>query len=71
VRRVRDGDAPRAKIIGDHLRLVLTGLHMHDTGEDGVQWPRLLERAAPSTALVETIAERRRRRSLRHSTSRI
>ena len=39
-------------MVGDHLRLILAGLHMHHTGEDEVLWPLLLERAAPSTGLV-------------------
>ena len=55
VRRVADGDTARAGIIGGHLSLILAGLHMHHTGEDEVLWPLLLERAAPSTGLVETM----------------
>jgi hemerythrin-like domain-containing protein len=55
VRRVRDGDTARARVVADHLALIMSGLHMHHTGEDVVLWPLLLERAAPSTALVETM----------------
>ena len=55
VRRTADGDTARARIVGDHLRLIMGGLHMHHTGEDEVLWPLLLERAAPSTGLVETM----------------
>jgi hypothetical protein len=55
VRRVADGDTARAAIVGGHLALILAGLHMHHTGEDEVLWPLLLERAAPSTGLVETM----------------
>jgi hypothetical protein len=55
VRRVADGDTARAEIVGGHLSLILSGLHMHHTGEDEVLWPLLLERAAPSTGLVETM----------------
>ena len=35
--------------------LILDGLHMHHTGEDEVLWPRLLERAAPSAELLNTM----------------
>ncbi len=38
-----------------HHRLVLDGLHHHHSGEDDILWPALLERAAPSTGLVETM----------------
>ena len=55
IRDVADGDVARARVVGGHLSLVLDGLHMHHTGEDEVLWPRLLERAAPEAALVETM----------------
>jgi hypothetical protein len=55
VRRTPEGDTRRAKIVADHVRLCLAGLEMHHTGEDAVLWPLLLERAAPSTGLVETM----------------
>ena len=55
VRQVADGDTRRAKVLADHLRLCLAGLEMHHTGEDVLLWPLLLERAAPSTGLVETM----------------
>ena len=55
VREVRDGDTERAATLAGALRLVLGGLHHHHTGEDVVLWPALLERAAPSTGLVETM----------------
>lgn len=55
VRGVAASDVRRAGVVADHLDLVLAGLHMHHTGEDEVLWPRLLERAAPSTGLVETM----------------
>lgn len=42
-------------MVAEHLTLVLDGLHMHHTGEDEVLWPLLQVRAAPSTALVETM----------------
>ena len=55
IRRTPDGDTRRAEVVADHLRLCLAGLHMHHTGEDVILWPLLLERAAPSTGLVETM----------------
>ena len=55
IREVDDHDAARAATLADALRLVLGGLHHHHTGEDLVLWPALLERAAPSTGLVETM----------------
>ena len=57
VRGVRDGDTSRARLVADHLGLIVAGLHMHHTGEDAGLWPLLLDRAAPSTALVETMQE--------------
>ncbi|MFW3168623.1 hemerythrin domain-containing protein [Geodermatophilus sp. CPCC 206100] len=52
VRAVRPGDTARAAVLAGHARLVLTGLHLHHSGEDELLWPRLLERAAPDAALV-------------------
>jgi hemerythrin-like domain-containing protein len=61
VRRVAEGDRARAETVGSHLGLILAGLHMHHTGEDEVLWPLLLERAAPSTGLVETMQSQHQR----------
>ena len=61
VRKVAAGDTNRARIVGGHLQLVLAGLEMHHTGEDALLWPLLLERAAPSTGLVETMQAQHRR----------
>ena len=55
VRRTPDGDAARAAVVGRHAQFVLTGLHIHHTGEDENLWPLLLERAAPSTELIQTM----------------
>jgi hypothetical protein len=55
IRSVPDGATHRAEIVASHLRLCMAGLEMHHTGEDIVLWPLLLERAAPSTGLVETM----------------
>jgi hypothetical protein len=61
VRRTRDGDTDRAGVVAGHLRLIMAGLHMHHTGEDVVLWPLLLERATPSTELVETMQRQHHR----------
>ena len=55
LRTTPEGDTRRAKVVADHLHLCLAGLEMHHTGEDVVLWPLLLERAAPSSGLVETM----------------
>lgn len=55
IRAVAEGDVARARLVEEHLTLILDGLHMHHTGEDAVLWPLLQVRAAPSTALVETM----------------
>lgn len=55
IREVPDGDVRRARQVGGHVQLLLTGLHMHHSGEDAVLWPRLLERAAPSADLIRTM----------------
>src|SRR4051794_33827198 len=61
VGRTGAGDAARARTVGRHGQLILAGLHMHHVGEDIVLWPRLLERAAPSTGLVETMQSQHQR----------
>jgi hypothetical protein len=45
VRRVPDGDIPRAEVVAGHARFMLNALHVHHTGEDENLWPLLLERA--------------------------
>lgn len=47
------GDLPRAAVVAGHARLILSGLHLHHTGEDELLWPLLLERAAPAADVVE------------------
>lgn len=55
VRGVAEGDAARAAVVANHAEFMLTGLHIHHSGEDENLWPLLLERAAPSAQLVETM----------------
>ncbi|WP_062386617.1 hemerythrin domain-containing protein [Demequina iriomotensis] len=57
IRATPRGDLARSAVVAQHLRLCMAGLEMHHTGEDIVLWPLLLERAAPSTGLVETMQE--------------
>jgi hypothetical protein len=52
IRSVVPGDTGRAAVVAGHARLVLGGLDMHHTGEDALLWPKLLERATPSAALI-------------------
>ena len=60
IRGARDGDRSRARVVSDHVRLILDGLHMHHTGEDAVIWPRLLERAPAARTCVETMQTQHR-----------
>ena len=55
VRRTPDGDRERAEVVGHHATFILDSLHVHHTGEDENLWPLLLERAQPSTELVQTM----------------
>lgn len=52
LRAVPAGDLRRAAVLADHVRLALTGLHLHHTSEDDLLWPLLLQRAAPSADLI-------------------
>ena len=61
VRGTPDGDTVRAQVVGRHAQFILTGLHLHHTGEDQHLWPLLLERAAPSTELINTMQSQHER----------
>lgn len=61
VREVAPGDVARAAVIAKHIRLALTGLHLHHTGEDVLLWPKLLDRAAPSADLIHRMEEQHHR----------
>jgi hemerythrin-like domain-containing protein len=52
VRAVRPGDTARAAVLAKHARFILTGLHLHHTGEDELLWPKLLERCPPGEELI-------------------
>ncbi|MFC6158049.1 hemerythrin domain-containing protein [Kribbella jiaozuonensis] len=60
VRGVPEGDHERRKIVADHARLVLDGLHFHHEGEDAELWPLLATR-------VESSAELTKRMEAQHS----
>ncbi len=61
VRGVAPGDTARAAVLAEHARMVLTGLHLHHTGEDVLLWPKLLDRAAPHAELVRRMEEQHAR----------
>ena len=47
---VSDGDAARARVVGDHLAFMLSALHHHHAAEDELVWPKLRDRVAGSEA---------------------
>jgi hemerythrin-like domain-containing protein len=57
VTEVPVGDVARASAVADHIGFTLDGLTAHHTTEDDLVWPKLIERARPSTALVEQMEE--------------
>lgn len=57
VRRVVTGDLERARIVGDHVALMVGALHVHHSSEDTHIWPRLLDRAPEELAPVIHIME--------------
>ena len=52
VRDVAAGDSERARVVGDHIEMMLTVLHTHHGGEDAHLWSRLLERAPKEVAPI-------------------
>jgi Hemerythrin HHE cation binding domain len=52
VRGVAAGDSERARVVGDHIELMLNLLHTHHSGEDAHIWSRLLERAPHELAPI-------------------
>ncbi|WUD78025.1 hemerythrin domain-containing protein [Streptomyces sp. NBC_00510] len=46
VRGVADGDLARARVVAEHLDIMLSALIGHHEGEDIGLWPRLLERVS-------------------------
>jgi Hemerythrin HHE cation binding domain len=44
VRGVAPGDRARARVVADHVGLLLEMLHHHHVSEDELLWPKLLER---------------------------
>ncbi|MFH8224583.1 hemerythrin domain-containing protein [Streptomyces sp. NPDC018057] len=52
VAAVRPADTARARVVGDHLALVLTMLHEHHEAEDMFLWPILMERVPLEKDLI-------------------
>jgi len=52
LRGVRAGDLDRAATVAAHARLIVSGLHLHHTGEDDLLWPLVLTRSTPAADLV-------------------
>ena len=61
VGRVAEGDVGRARVVTAHLVELTSVLHHHHSGEDELVWPRLLERAELSEALVARMQEEHER----------
>ncbi|MFJ1767542.1 hemerythrin domain-containing protein [Amycolatopsis sp. NPDC088138] len=57
IRGVAEGDAERAAVVADHVRLVDTVLHHHHEAEDEHLWHRLLERAGADAEPVVRLME--------------
>jgi hemerythrin-like domain-containing protein len=57
VRATPEGDTTRAKVVGDHLELIMMFLHHHHEGEDRRLWPVLLERVADEFTPVVLLME--------------
>jgi iron-sulfur cluster repair protein YtfE (RIC family) len=53
IRRVPTNNPVRVALLAEALDDLLTGLHVHHSGEDDLLWPKLLTRARPDSALVE------------------
>ena len=48
VRRVREGDGARSRLVADHIELLCMILETHHQSEDESLWPRLMERGTPN-----------------------
>ncbi|MEU8377688.1 hemerythrin domain-containing protein [Streptosporangium sp. NPDC048865] len=51
------GDVARARLLGDHLSLVLVMLHEHHEAEDELLWPVLTERVPLEKELIEVMRQ--------------
>jgi hemerythrin-like domain-containing protein len=58
IRGVKAGDSERAKIVADHITLMVTFLHHHHHAEDENLWPRLLARAPKDCDPIIQLMER-------------
>jgi iron-sulfur cluster repair protein YtfE (RIC family) len=57
VQGVADRDTGRARVVGDHVRLVNTVLYNHHNSEDAVLWPRIRQRASKDVDPVVQLLE--------------
>jgi hemerythrin-like domain-containing protein len=57
IEAVPDNDNVRARLIGEHLTLVLGLLHDHHEAEDELLWPLLRQRVPLSKQLIDTIEQ--------------
>jgi hypothetical protein len=53
VAAVPPGDTARAKVIGEHLRFMVDGLHHHHASEDELVWPKLVGRDPDRRDVIE------------------
>lgn len=53
IRGVAAGDVARATVLAGHAHMVLDVLHHHHEAEDVLLWPRLRERLAGATELLD------------------
>ncbi|WP_165956579.1 hemerythrin domain-containing protein [Kribbella antibiotica] len=51
------GDTARARLLGDHLALMLGMLHEHHEAEDELLWPLLVERVPLQQALINLMEQ--------------
>lgn len=57
VRGVADGDLARARVVAEHVDIMLSALIGHHEGEDIGLWPRLLERVSDELAPLVHVME--------------
>lgn len=61
VRDLRPGDHARIRLVTEHLRDLLNGLHIHHVGEDELLWPLILERAPEDAARIQLMTDQHHR----------
>ncbi|GAB4584736.1 hemerythrin domain-containing protein [Nocardia sp. IFM 10818] len=61
VRALRPGAGERVRLVTEHLRNVLDGLHIHHTGEDEILWPLVQQRAPEEAERVKLMVDQHER----------